>query len=256
MYPVFLKVGGFTVNTYSVFFVMGLAAALHVVRSESRRRGWNLRSTTWMALRCTALGFVGAHFLYCCTRFSLTSPEWWREFFRFGYGNVWYGGLLTGWLVIHRWARAARVRLAEVYDVAALAALAAQGVGRIGCLLGGCCYGSPTTLPWGVLVRHGDLAGSRVHPWPLYEATFLFVLLAWLWRVRAHSRPGMLATRYLLCTSIGRFVLEFWRGDSIRGFVWGWLSTSQVVALVLIAIAAVMLGVAGRSRLGPAGDRA
>jgi phosphatidylglycerol:prolipoprotein diacylglycerol transferase len=255
MYPVFIRVGGVAVNSYSVLFVVGLLAGLLVVRREARRRSWNVRSATWMAVTCTAVGFIGAHFLYCCTRFALTSPEWWKEFFRFGYGNVWYGGLLAGWMVLHRWARSVRVPLAEAYDVAALAAIAAQGIGRIGCLLGGCCYGSPTALPWGVMVRRGDFAGSHVHPWPLYEATYLLLVFLWLWRARIRTTPGMTAIHYLLLTAFGRFALEFWRGDSIRGFAWGWLSTSQVVALALIAVAGIMHGrVVRRSRLRLAGD--
>ena len=47
--------------------------------------------------------------------------------------------------------------------------------GRVGCFLNGCCYGRPTTLPWGVKFPPGSFASlefgdTPVHPSQLYNA--------------------------------------------------------------------------------------
>lgn len=242
MYPVLFKLGRFTLNTYTVFFALALCAALLLTRSEARRRGWDVRSSSWMVLRCSAVGFVGAHLLYCLTRLELPPSEWWDAFLRLGYGNVWYGGFFAGWLVIRHHASAAGIRKLELYDSVALAAALAQGIGRIGCFFGGCCFGSPTSLPWGVVALQGEQRGLRVHPWPLYESVYALLLFGWLWRVRMHRQPGHITVHYLLYAGIGRFVLELWRGDSIRGFVVLGLSTSQVCAIALVMLVTASYG--------------
>lgn len=240
MYPALPEIYGFALKSYALLCALAMLAALLPVRSEARRLGWNVESMSWLVITSTLVGWIGAHVLYVITRFDLPAEKWWPLLFKVGSGNVWYGGFLASWLLVDRYARRHRLDLRRMYDLSAFAVIVAQGVGRIGCLLGGCCYGSPTTLPWGVRLRAPDHQNGYVHPVPLYESLFLSVLFVWLWSTRRRRRAGHTAVLYLSCAAAGRFALEFLRGDRIRGFVWGWLSTSQFVALLLLVAAALL----------------
>ena len=135
-------------------------------------------------------------------------------------------------------------------------------VGRLGCFLGGCCYGAPTSAPWAVTFTSPDAAanvgtplGVPLHPTQLYEAgTELMILFGLLALERkGRSFPGRTFFGYLFVYGISRFIIEFYRGDP-RGFVTGGISTSQVLSAVLVVVSIVMLVYLSRQRLS--GSRA
>jgi phosphatidylglycerol:prolipoprotein diacylglycerol transferase len=118
-----------------------------------------------------------------------------------------------------------------------------QAIGRLGCFSAGCCWGKPTTLPWGVRftpLGH-EITGVPVdvdlHPTQLYEsaATFLiFLFLFWLHRRKRFS--GQVILLYAVLYAVTRFSIEFLRDDP-RGDIAGLttltgLSTSQIISLI------------------------
>ena len=207
------------------------------VRSEARRLGWNVRSASWLTVQCAALGFLFCHILYAFTRLDLPWDAWWRMLFHIGYGNVWFGGFFASWAWCRFYAKRHNIPGFQMDDVAAFAVLLANPTGRIGCFFNGCCFGTPTNLPWGVELLTKDFGLARLHPVPLYEMFYQYTLFAILWNMRKkNTYNGQTGVRYLIFMPLGRFLLEFVRGDSIRGFVYGWMSTSQFIALGIIAI--------------------
>ena len=131
-------------------------------------------------------------------------------------------------------------------------------IGRLGCLMAGCCYGRPTSVPWAVTFTDpfaqanvGTPLGVPLHPTQLYEAgaelLILGVLLAW--ERRGHGFPGRTFWTYMLLYGVSRFAIEFYRGDS-RGMVFDALSTSQFVSVLLVPLAVVMLVLLSR-RINP-----
>ena len=118
----------------------------------------------------------------------------------------------------------------------------AQGFGRIGCFLAGCCFGKPTDSILGVVFPAGSAAPAGVPLWPvqLFSAAGDFLLAGTLLLLEKKRRgDGLLTGAYLLLYSVGRFLIEFLRADP-RGAV-GILSTSQFIALFAAAAAAVIL---------------
>ncbi len=118
-----------------------------------------------------------------------------------------------------------------------------HALGRIGCFLAGCCYGKPTTLPWGVRFTdpHAlvapELLNVPLHPTQLYEAgfNFLFFLLLHYVSQKPH-KDGKILVLYVWCYALMRFGIEFLRGDFRGGFLWG-MSPSQVISLGVAGIA-------------------
>jgi phosphatidylglycerol---prolipoprotein diacylglyceryl transferase len=120
------------------------------------------------------------------------------------------GGLLVAYLAAHRWCRSAWA----LADSAIPAVAAGIVLMRVGCFLGGCCSGSPTDLPWGVvfpstgpdldsqilasagLLRVSD-AAVPVHPTQLYElvAALGFAAIA-LGLRRRGAAPGVPALAF------------------------------------------------------------
>jgi phosphatidylglycerol:prolipoprotein diacylglycerol transferase len=239
MHPVLFHIGNEAIETYSLFAVISMLGAMWAVRVEARRLGWNVALATRLVVESTLLGFAGAHVLYAFTRLDLPSERWWKMAIDLPNGNVWFGGLLAAWAWSWRYARKNRLSPLQVFDVAAFAAMIATILGRFGCFFNGCCYGRPTTLPWGIVFNNRDFFGVPLHPSQLYESLFTAVLFLVLWRLRKkNTRDGQTLARYLIWSPGGRFALEFLRGDSIRGAinVFGVfsLSTSQAIAVPLV----------------------
>ena len=96
----------------------------------------------------------------------------------------------------------------------------AQGFGRIGCFLAGCCYGKETESVFSVIFQNSEYAPNHVAliPMQLYSGglDFLHFLLLLL-IARNKKEDGQVTACYLIFYSIGRFVIEFFRGDIIRG---------------------------------------
>ena len=131
-----------------------------------------------------------------------------------------------------------RISVRTLLEVFVPACLPAQAIGRVGCFLGGCCYGCPVGSAWGVVYPDGSLPFSAygavpLIPVQLYEAGWLFIAFA---VVMVFVRQGYRAGVSLMAMGVGRFALEFLRGDS-RGELLSCtaLSPAQGLAIVLFA---------------------
>ncbi len=175
-----------------------------------------------------------------------------------GGGGFWTGGLASiggiaaglaaAWMV----ARIAHASAAALLDVIVPAGLLALAIGRIGCFLGGCCYGSPTPLPWGVVFP--EVGPPARHPLQLYSAVADIALLGVL-RARAAS-AGDVACRGLVGFGLLRSGLELLRDAGTTDMLApGWLTLPQAAALglaVAAAFAARRLRAQGPSTMPPA----
>ena len=116
----------------------------------------------------------------------------------------------------------------------------AQGFGRVGCFLAGCCYGKETDSCLGVVFTNSDFApnGVKVLPTQLFMAGGDILLMAvLLWYAAKRPMRGRTSALYLILYSIGRFAIEFLRNDD-RGTV-GMLSTSQFIAIFTLMVGLV-----------------
>jgi phosphatidylglycerol:prolipoprotein diacylglycerol transferase len=118
----------------------------------------------------------------------------------------------------------------------------------VGCLMAGCCFGKPTTVPWAVTFTDpfaasnvGTPLGVALHPTQLYEAGAELLILGILLLSERRGRvvPGRTFWLYILFYGVSRFIIEFYRGDE-RGMLME-LSTSQWISLVLVPLSLLML---------------
>jgi len=139
------------------------------------------------------------------------------------------GGIATGLLAAWVVARLASRSPAAVLDAIVPAGLLALAIGRIGCYLRGCCYGCPTSLPWGVVFP--EIGPPARHPLQLYSAVADLLLLRLL-PARAVV-PGAIAARGCLGFGLVRATLEFLRDPATTDVLPGWLTLPQAAALLL-----------------------
>lgn len=234
------SVGPLTVHGYGLCIGIGIAAALLLIwrRAESRR--FDTKDVNTLVLLILAAGFAGAKLFFLFAH--------WNEFLSDPFGTlgaegfVVYGGIVCGLLAAYLYCRKRSLAFLHWADCFMPGVALAQGFGRIGCFLAGCCFGKPTDSILGVVFPAGSAAPAGVPLWPvqLFSAGGDFLLAALLLLLeRKKPRAGLLTGVYLLLYSIGRFLIEFLRADP-RGAV-GLLSTSQFIALFTAAAAAAIL---------------
>jgi phosphatidylglycerol:prolipoprotein diacylglycerol transferase len=169
---------------------------------------------------------------------------------------VFYGGLLAALGVAIFLVRRYQLRIWTTADLFAPGIALGHVVGRLGCLMAGCCYGTPTTMPWAITFTNplaasnvGTPLGIPLHPTQLYDAgaELLILIVLLLTERRGKGFEGRTFWLYMLLYGISRFVVEFYRGDD-RGTVMG-VSTSQFVSLLVVPLALLMLvRLRGRAR--------
>lgn len=148
--------------------------------------------------------------------------------FWIGGGFVFYGGLLASLIFLLLFKCWEKNRTLEYFWPLVPATVFGHAIGRIGCFLAGCCYGSETSLPWGI-----HLHGAFRHPTQLLESLALFLFGTFL--LRSKRSKFFLISSYFVFYGILRFGIELLRGDLIRG-EWGLLSPSQWISLGLITL--------------------
>ena len=139
-------------------------------------------------------------------------------------------------------------------DAGLVGAALGMGIGRLGCLVAGCCYGKPTGLAWGITFSHplaerlqGTPLGVPLHPTQIVQSLIGFLLFAFLyWVHRRKVFDGQVAIPFLLLAGVSRFLMEYLRGDP-RGQALG-LATSQWIGLTMILAGAVWFWVARKTR--------
>ena len=244
MFPVLFRIGSFEITSFGAMVALGALAGLWVFRKELGRAGLPDAALD-AAVYGLVGGLLGAKLLYVFEH--LDEGSFFSLFLDRG-GMSWFGGFVGGLLAGYATIRTKRWPVLAVLAAATPALAVGQMLGRIGCLLVGDDYGSPTSLPWGVAFPRGlPPTTARVHPTQLYEAIFL-AGLAWLlirWRRQGVSDRTVLG-RYLVIAGAFRFLLEFVR---VNTRVAGPFTVAHFFALavVLLGVAILVLSLLDRA---------
>ena len=239
--PVAFKIGPLSVRWYGLMYLLGFVVAAVIVRSELVRRGGPVPTETVAVMVLYGLigvivgARLGAVLIYYPSYF-FAHP--WQVFALWRGGMSFHGGLIgiivAGWILLRR-NNLSFPEMAEMADIAALAAPIVIMLVKIGNFINGELVGTVTTVPWGVVFpRSGSLPR---HPSQLYEA-FLegLVLFAVLWLSRLKARrPGEVFALFLVLYGFFRFTVEFFREpDTSIVQALQWLTTGQILSILMI----------------------
>ncbi len=189
----------------------------------------------------TFLGaFFGAKVLYLIVSYSMID---WARIFELDYFNalmrggfVFYGGLLGGIGACYIGGKIHHISVRRYIQYFIWLLPLIHCFGRIGCHLAGCCYGQPYNGPFSIVYHEGALAPANIELFPvqLIEAICLFLIAIFILVFVLMGHASYSLEIYFIMYGIIRFVLEFFRGDSIRGKLL-YLSTSQWISILLIS---------------------
>jgi len=248
MHPILFEIGNWPVYSYGVLLALAYLAGLQLAVVRARRRQIDAAKVMDLGIYLIIAALIGAKLMLVAVDFDYFRSQPRELLSLVRAGGVFYGGLLAAlavglWLVrryqLHPWI---------VADLVAPGIALGHVVGRLGCLMAGCCYGRPTDVPWAITFTDpaaaanvGTPIGTPLHPTQLYDAGAELLIMAFLLLTERRGRPfpGRTFWLYMLLYAISRYIVEIYRGDE-RGMVFG-LSTSQFVSVLIVPLSIIML---------------
>ena len=195
MYPILLRLGPFELYTYGAFLAVAfLVAIFYLATREANRVGLSPELIVDIGIVAILSSIVGARLFYILfydLQYTLEHPG---ELLKLRQtGLVFYGGLIFAVGSGLMYCRLKRAPIRLVLDVAAPSIAIGQAIGRIGCLMSGCCYGKPASVPWAIKLPH--LEHLR-HPTQIYESLGAFgIFLVLMWFRKRKTGDGQVIGR-------------------------------------------------------------
>lgn len=236
MRHILFQIGPFKIAGYGTMIAIGFILALLMGEKRAKKKEMRADLIFGLAFTCIIFGILGAKLMHYITdiKYYIEDPS---RFLNIGSGFVVYGGIILGVLAGYIYCRHYKLNFSEYFDLVMPSVALAQAFGRIGCFLAGCCYGKETESAIGVIFKNSPFApnGIKLIPTQLISSLLLFILTFVLVRYadKTWRRPFKVAGLYMILYSIGRFIIEFFRGDEERGNI-GFLSTSQFISIFIL----------------------
>lgn len=248
MHPILFRIGSFSLPTYGLLLALGLLAGLYVAMRLGRREGMNSDRVLDLSVWLIVAGLIGAK-IYMILTGWMTAPLHLSDIFSLSTleaGGGFYGGFIGAALVAVWYVKHHRLPFFKVFDAFAPAVAIGQAIGRVGCFMAGDDFGKPAphsalavifTNPTAHQVS-GTPLNIPIYPVQLFESVLtLIIFFILIWFYQRKKRDGQIFVMYLMMYAAARFFLEYYRGDTDRGFFFhGALSTAQLVAIVAFAI--------------------
>ncbi len=234
MYSTIFSLGAFQFHSYGLMVAIGVFVAILFLRAHAKEVKIDADGVVDLALVTLLAGFLGARIFYVVEFWDSYQNSWLDALKVWQGGIVVYGGLMGGFVGFFLFIRLRRLPLLPLFDLFMPAVALAQGFGRIGCFLNGCCYGTEYSGPLAVQFPFLDY---RVHPTQLYESAFCFLLFLFLyslWRNRVRIPTGAVTVAYFNLYAVWRFGIEFLRGDNAKAFLH--LTVAQWISLVIFIL--------------------
>jgi len=244
MHPILVEFGFIKIFTYGLLVATGFFVAILLAGRQGKKEGLDQQKIMDLAFYVLVAALVGGRLLYIVVeyRYFLDNP---MEVLKFWKGGlVFYGGFIGAFSVGFWYVRKHQLPVWKVGDIVAPSIAIGQAIGRWGCFFAGCCYGVRTDVPWAITFSDPkSLAPLDIplHPTQIYlslNALVIYGILVWLRKRKKFE--GQVFWTYGILYSIGRFIIEYYRGDD-RGYaVESMLSTSQFIGIFILLLSVFM----------------
>lgn len=235
MYNDLFHIGRFTIHGYGTMIAIGVLVAVGVAILRCKKQKIDPEPILDLVLIGLIGGFAGGKLLFIIVEWKnfIHNPKGYLG----GSGFVVYGGIILAVVIGVIYFKLKKMDFLTYWDMIMPEISLAQGFGRIGCFLAGCCYGAETHSHFGVVFPEGSFAPAGVKLWPtqlmMSVGNFIIAGILLLASKKLKKR-GQIGSLYLILYAIGRFGIEFLRNDH-RGTV-GVFSTSQFISLFIVVI--------------------
>ena len=239
MHPILLDLGFIQLPSYGVLLVGSFLLSAWLLKREAPTLGLDPKKVVDVAVIGLLFGLIGAKLLLIVVELPHYIEDPKRILGTIRSAGVIYGGLILGAVGSIWYIRKLKLTMLDTLDLMAPFSALAVGLGRVSCLAAGCCYGSVYEGPFALTFPDHPLchapAGVSLFPIQivgLINGIVLCVGLVYILRRRAF--PGQVIAAYGFLYSLTRGLMEFLRGDAVRGeYFDGAVSTSQIIAVVV-----------------------
>ncbi len=250
MFNDWFSIGPFTVHGYGVMIAIGILAAFYVAEKLADKNGLSKSHVDNLVFTVLISGYLVSKLTYVLVNFEAFLKDPMSVLGSSGW--VVMGGLIGGILGAYVYSKINKIDFFAYFNLFMPSVALAQAFGRIGCFFAGCCYGAETTSKFSLVFPKGSLAPSGVHliPTQLISSFGDFVLFIILYKIYTNEDTKKETSAwYLILYSIGRFLVEFLRGDIERGTI-GNLSTSQFLSVFTLLIGVIYLIKIRKNKVG------
>jgi len=246
MHPVFFTIGPIQIRFYGLMYVLAIVVGYFLLKSEVRRKEMDLNADEVMNLIFWVVlgGIICARIYYVVFNWEYYWPDW-REIPAIWHGGLAiHGGIIGGLLGGYVYTRRKGVPFFRAADAVAPSLILGQAFGRFGNFMNGDAHGVPTQMPWGMVFPSGSIAGEQfpnlpLHPTMLYELAINIAIFCFLWKIRKRpAKDGFIISLYLIFYSVGRFIVSFYRADSL---MLGEIRAAHLASIVIIAVVTPLL---------------
>ena len=237
------------IRTYGILYLVGMV--LHFVIGWRVAKRHRLKRRVWIvASVCYCLGMTaGAKLLYDLRQGEVDLVALFRASHYLA-GGLWGGPLAYLALAVPAVLLLARQR-GDALDLVAVSTPVPWIAARLGCLLNGCCHGTPCSLPWALTFPEGASTappGVPVHPTQVYEMGIMLLLMVVFARLNSNRWRGTKLLWFLVIYGMGRAVTDTLRGDVERYAYLGPLTLTQWLCVAAVGIALIVLAFGQRRR--------
>lgn len=237
----YFTVFGFKIHWYGVIIAIGMLIAIIYAMRRSRYFGLTEDNIIDMILIVVPLGIVGARILYVMFNFDKFKGDILGMFKIWEGGLAIYGGIVLAIAGVYIYCRMKKMPLAPFLDIAGLALLIAQSIGRWGNFINREVYGVPTDLPWAMYFTQNGQTISA-HPLFLYESLWNalgFVILHFYSKKRKYD--GQVFAMYAFWYGLARYFFEQLRSDTVLYLFNTDIRVSQLIGLISMLLAFVYM---------------
>lgn len=262
MHPILFELGPIKIFSYGLFLALGFLSAIYIASREAGRLGLPVSKFYDLCFYIVVAALVGSRLLYVVLDFRPFLEHPLKLFALWEGGLDFQGGVFLALLVAFFYVRRHHMSWRTTLDALALGIPVGQFFGRLGCFMAGCCYGTPSNLPWSVIFNNPNtLCPLRepLHPAQLYEAFLDLGIFGLLSMLKTRKRyEGQMILTYFFLAGLVRFVVEFFRSPTdYRGPLIFWsMPLTQIIALGLaLGSGALLLWFGRRTAPLPEGSK-
>ena len=227
MYPVICKIGPFTVYSYGLMLAIAFMVSLYLINRKAKDAGLDSQKIYNFAFIVLLFGILGARTLYVILHFVyyIDTPA---EVIMLHRGGLsWFGALFFGIAAAVIYIKKKGLSPFKTLDLIIPFVALGQAIGRIGCLLNGCCYGRPSAFG-----LYFNIHNAVLIPTQIYSSLSLLAIFLILRKIQDSThQDGEVFFIYLILYSIMRFLIEFWRAE--HEIVAFGLTVFQMISLII-----------------------
>lgn len=238
--PTIFHLGFYELRWYGVMVVLAVIAILGISWREAKRVGIQEDHIFSLGVWAIISGVVFSRVVHLIDhwQYYLENPSQILNFEGLGV----YGAVIGIIIAVVIYCRVHKLSVWLMGDIIAPGALVGMAIGRVGCIINGCCYGLPTTLPWAIIyVNPNSYAplGIPLHPTQVYHIIWNMAAFGVIWSLRRRMKPeGALFFLYLALYAAGDLIVRFFREG--EPFLFG-IQQAQLIGIIILLVTVPVL---------------